>query len=142
MRASARASNPYPNPETHAHTDFSDSFCKSQLPHRSVNLFFVITHVRNELTNLCGNRLWQNDFINTLCEIKTGPCREEGRPRLSCAGLPVTPLACVGFKIWGSGFRVVRREVVWGSGVRDTGVREYGLWCMVWGVRHRSRVQD
>ena len=26
--------------------------------------------IKDELTDLCGNRLWQNDFINTLCEIR------------------------------------------------------------------------
>ena len=44
-------------------------FCRSQLPHRSVNLSFTITNLENKLTDLYGNRLLQNDFEYTLCEI-------------------------------------------------------------------------
>ena len=46
-------------------------FCKSQLPHKFVSLSFIITNMKNKLTSLCGNRLWQSDFINTFCEMKT-----------------------------------------------------------------------
>ena len=38
-----------------------------KFPHKSVNLSFDITCMKNELTDFCGNRLWQNDFRNTLC---------------------------------------------------------------------------
>ena len=31
------------------------SFCRSQLPHNSVNLSLTMTIMRNKLTNLCGN---------------------------------------------------------------------------------------
>ena len=50
---------------------FIKSFCKSQFPHRSVELSFIITNLKSKLTDLCGNWLLHNVFINTLCEIKT-----------------------------------------------------------------------
>ena len=31
------------------------SSCISQLPHKSANLSFTITNIKNNLTNLCGN---------------------------------------------------------------------------------------
>ena len=34
---------------------FQKSFCKSQFPHKSVNLSFIITDTKNKLTNLYGN---------------------------------------------------------------------------------------
>ena len=45
---------------------FLKSFCSSQLPHKSVDLSLTITNIKNKLTDLCGNRLLQNDFKNTL----------------------------------------------------------------------------
>ena len=48
------------------------SFCKSQFPHKSVNFFSTITNIQNALTNLCGDSLLQNHFMNTFCELKTG----------------------------------------------------------------------
>ena len=33
------------------------SFYKSRFPHKSVNLFSVLVIVKDDLTNLCGNRL-------------------------------------------------------------------------------------
>jgi len=45
------------------------SFCKSQLPHKFVNLFVASVIIRNKLTELCGYRLVQNDVINTFCKI-------------------------------------------------------------------------
>ena len=50
---------------------FIKSFCKRRFPHKSVNLFFMITDIKSELVDLCGNWLLQNNFINTLCEIET-----------------------------------------------------------------------
>jgi len=41
-------------------------FCKSQFPHTFVNSFFMLVIVKDKLTNLCGNWLLQNDFVNTL----------------------------------------------------------------------------
>ena len=34
---------------------FIKSFCKSQFPHKSVNLSFIITDLKDKLTSLCGN---------------------------------------------------------------------------------------
>ena len=50
---------------------FSKPFRRSQLPHKSVNLSFTITRIKNKLTEICGNWLLQNDVKNTLCEIKS-----------------------------------------------------------------------
>jgi len=36
-----------------SHTVFLKSFCRSQLPHKSVNLSFTITNIKNKLTDLC-----------------------------------------------------------------------------------------
>jgi hypothetical protein len=38
-------------------------FCKSQFPHKSVNSFFVLVTMKNELMDLLGAGLLQNDFI-------------------------------------------------------------------------------
>ena len=43
---------------------------QSQLPQKFVDLFFTITSMLHKLTNLCGNRLLQNDFKNTIFEMK------------------------------------------------------------------------
>ena len=53
------------------HKLFIKSFYKSQFPHKSVNLSLLFTNMKNKLTDLCGNRLLQNDFINTLCETNS-----------------------------------------------------------------------
>ena len=45
---------------------FMKSFCKSQFPHESVNFFFMLVAMKERVTDLCGNRLLQNDLINTL----------------------------------------------------------------------------
>ena len=52
---------------------FINSLCKSQFPHKSVNLNIFITNIKNKLTNLCWNRLLQNDLMNTFCEIRLSP---------------------------------------------------------------------
>ena len=46
---------------------FLRSFCKGRFPHKSVNLSFNVTDMKNKLTDLCGNRLLQSDFKNTWC---------------------------------------------------------------------------
>ena len=38
-----------------SHKVFLKSFCRSQFPHKSVNLSFIITNIKNKLTDLCGN---------------------------------------------------------------------------------------
>ena len=41
--------------EVISHTAFLKSFRRSQVPHKSVNISFTITCIKNKLTNLCGN---------------------------------------------------------------------------------------
>jgi hypothetical protein len=36
---------------------FRKSFCKSSFPHKFVNLSFIVTGIKNKLTDLCGNWL-------------------------------------------------------------------------------------
>ena len=56
------------------------SFCKSQFPHRSINLFFVLVIKNDTLTNLWGNRLLQNDFSTTSSTRNTDlPARSAWR---------------------------------------------------------------
>ena len=50
----------------YSHQSSFKSFCRSQLPHTSVNLSFSISNTKNRLTDSCGNWL----FMNTVCEIK------------------------------------------------------------------------
>ena len=38
-----------------AYKMFLKSLCRSQLPHKSVNLSFTITNIKDKLTDLCGN---------------------------------------------------------------------------------------
>jgi len=49
---------------------FIKPFCKSQVPLKSVNSFFISLILQDKLTNQRGNLLLQNHCINTLCEIK------------------------------------------------------------------------
>ena len=49
---------------------FIKSCCKSQFPHKLVNLSFVVTNIKNKLRDLCGKRILQIDFINAFCEIR------------------------------------------------------------------------
>jgi hypothetical protein len=56
-----------------SHKVFLKTFCRSQLPHKPVNLSFTITYIKNQLTNLWGSSVLQNDFKNTLCEISSPP---------------------------------------------------------------------
>ena len=55
-----------------SHRLFLESFCRSQFPHKSVNLSFTITNIKNNMTDLRGNWVLQNDLKNTLCEINSG----------------------------------------------------------------------
>ena len=52
-----------------SHKVLLKSICKSQLPHKSVKLFFILVMVKDKLTDLLGSRLLQNNFKNPLCEI-------------------------------------------------------------------------
>ena len=40
------------------------------IPAQICQLILVISNIKNKLTNLCGNRHLQNDFIDTFCETK------------------------------------------------------------------------
>ena len=46
------------------------SFCKSQFPHNSIDLFFMLVIVKDKLKDLWGNWLLQNEPWNTSCEIR------------------------------------------------------------------------
>ena len=41
-----------------SHKGFIKSFCKSQFPHKPVNLFSILVIIKNNLTDLCRNRLY------------------------------------------------------------------------------------
>jgi hypothetical protein len=45
---------------------------ESQSPYKTVNLRFLLVIINNELTNLCGNWILQNELERTLFEIKLG----------------------------------------------------------------------
>ena len=60
---------------------FTKLLSKSQSPHKSVNFSFIITNIKDKLTDLCGNSLLHNDFTNTLCGI------DLGLPQLAALGL-------------------------------------------------------
>jgi len=45
------------------------AFCKSQFPHKSAKSFFILVIVKNEMTDLWGSLLLQNDLYNILCKI-------------------------------------------------------------------------
>jgi len=53
------------SPNLISHKVFVKSFCKSQFPHKFVN-FFILVIMKDKVTDLCGNKLLQNDF-ETLC---------------------------------------------------------------------------
>ena len=46
------------------------SFCKSQFPHKFINLFFTLVMMKDKLTDLCRILLLTIDCINTFCEMK------------------------------------------------------------------------
>ena len=52
---------------------FTKSFCKGQFPHKSVNLTFIITNIKNKSTDLSGNWLLQNDLENDECVKRPDP---------------------------------------------------------------------
>ena len=67
------------------------SFDKSQFPHKSLDLSFSVTCIKNKLTNLCGNYFFlQNDFNDTLSEISSNR-----RLRGVSDALHQTPFSCV-----------------------------------------------
>ena len=40
------------------------------MPQKFFNSSSIITKMKEKLTDLCGNRLLQNNFINTFCMIR------------------------------------------------------------------------
>ena len=48
----------------------SIGFRNSNFPHKSVDLSFILVMIQDKLTDLCGNRLLQDDFIKNICEVK------------------------------------------------------------------------
>ena len=42
------------------------SFCRSQFPHKSVNLFVTLVIIKDKMMDLCGNWLLKNDLRNTF----------------------------------------------------------------------------
>jgi len=65
---------------------FVQSCCKSQFLHKSVNLSFATTIMKDTLMVLCGNSLLQSDFINTFREVNP----RRGRPASLAATRSVT----------------------------------------------------
>ena len=54
-----------------SHRMLVQSWLKRQSPQKSVNLFFVIMIIKDKLKDWCGKLLFQNNFINTFCEIRS-----------------------------------------------------------------------
>ena len=75
-----------------------------------MDLFFISVMIKDKLTASGGNRLLQNDVMNTFCEIEVdlGDERDDG------AGFPaeLEVERYLGFRVYGLGFRVL------GSGFR------------------------
>ena len=44
--------------------------CKSQFPHRSVNLSIIVTNMKNKLSDLCGSRLLPNINREVRTEVE------------------------------------------------------------------------
>ena len=51
------------------------SFEKSNSGTNLSTLFFILVMIRDKLTDLCLNRLLQNDFISTFCEMTSTPAK-------------------------------------------------------------------
>ena len=81
-----------------SHTVLLKSFCRSQFPHKFVNLFFILVIVKGKLTDLWGSSLLQSGFQNTLCEMNSVPRRAfpfRGGPVCPAPGLFVLRWACL-----------------------------------------------
>jgi hypothetical protein len=72
-----------------SHKVFVKSFCRSQVPHNSVNLSFTNSNIKVELTDLCGIDFFKNDFKNALCKISVAVvlCTEELLSVSTCLAL-------------------------------------------------------
>ena len=63
---------------------FMNSFCKSQFPQKSINLFCMLVIMKDKSTDLWGRCLLQNDSINTFYEVNSA----EQAPVPACFGSP------------------------------------------------------
>ena len=61
-----------------SHRVFLKSFCRSQLPHTSVNLSSTITNIKNNLLYLCRSWFCSQKVKSSLCEIMFGRNGEVG----------------------------------------------------------------
>ena len=52
---SGKSTTRFPGVHSYPTQSVSKSFCKSQLPHKYVNVSFTLTNIKNKLTDLCGN---------------------------------------------------------------------------------------
>ena len=57
-----------------SHKVFKKSFFRTQFPYKYVYVSFIVTNIKNKLTDVCGNGLFQDNFINTFCEIMFQVC--------------------------------------------------------------------
>ena len=60
--ASSSSRCPTARCDSSSHKACLKSFFRSQLPHKSVNLSFTTTNMKNKLMGFCGNRLLQNVY--------------------------------------------------------------------------------
>ena len=74
-----------------SHKVFFKSFCKTQFPHKSVNFFFILVIVKDTLSDFGGIRLLQNDFENSLWEIRFATVAPANQYATSISGI-VVPL--------------------------------------------------
>ena len=92
-------------PNLISHKVFFKALCRSQLPPKSNNLSFSVTNVKSKLTNLCGNRLLQNDLQNTCDKMRALPAP---RPAPTCLRFGGSFEFVFGgsleFRIWGFEF--------------------------------------
>jgi len=104
---------------------FIKSFCKTQCPLKFVNLSFIITNKNNKVEDCVADSTFEEDFINTLCEMSVADREQRGRlgldeerrvPRPPPPGKP-NPHLVGKFRDWGSWFGVSGWGFeVWGFG--------------------------
>jgi len=70
-----------------------NSFCKSQFPHKSVDLFFLSVAIKDRLTDSCGNWLMQNNFINTFRGMNMDSAYGRGKATRRHKIQPVIPIS-------------------------------------------------
>jgi hypothetical protein len=65
---------------------FIKSVCTSQFPYKSVNLFFILAILKDQLTDLCGNWRMQKDFVKTSCKIRLAERQHSLLSRMQASG--------------------------------------------------------